>query len=288
MKFISLKPSIAVAAFAVSMMGCQDSSQPSSSEQAKNHLAPHYYSGPQEGECCTIIAHAGGAIDGNAYTNSQEAVLRNYAYGTRLFELDFDITSDGHWVAAHDWPNWKAQTGFAGPIPPALNDYKATLRTYKKVSWSIEGEYSPIDMAWLEAFLKDHPDAFIVTDMKELEKFPDFVNTILKSPNSAQFIFQAYSIEDIELIKSLSPEAKIILTMYRIGYPASLFTELKAKKDDLMAVTVPMSWAHIESVTTRLLETGIPIYLHGAPANINSRGLQADFAAKGISGFYLD
>jgi hypothetical protein len=76
--------------------------------------------------------------------------------------------------------------------------------------------------------------------------------------------------------------------MYRIGYPASLFTDLKTKKDDLIGVTVPMSWAYVESVTERLLEVGLPIYLHGAPANINSRGLQADFAAKGIAGFYLD
>lgn len=73
-------------------------------------LSPHYYSdnavGSQDTEnCCIVIAHAGGAIDGNSYSNSVEAVTRNYELGTRLFELDFELTSDGAWVDAHDWPN---------------------------------------------------------------------------------------------------------------------------------------------------------------------------------------
>lgn len=264
-------------------MGCQGSVSNDVTE-----LSPHYYASFQTQKCCTIIAHAGGAIDGNAYTNSREAIERNYSYGTRLFELDFDLTSDGHWVAAHDWPNWKIQTGFKGGLPPTHYDYMSTPRKYKKVSWSIEGEYNAVDMDWLNKFLERHSDAFIVTDMKELEEFSDFVDAILTSPQRDQFIFQAYSIEDVELIKSRAADAKIILTLYRIGYPAALFTSLKEKRSDLMGVTVPMSWANVESVTERLIEIGLPIFLHGAPANINSRGLHADFAAKGISGFYLD
>jgi len=266
------------------VVGCSGAS----SDIAEEGLKPHYYDDLQPQRCCTIIAHAGGAIDGNAYTNSREAIERNYVYGTRLFELDFDLTSDGHWVAAHDWPNWKIQTGYTGQLPPTRADFMSTLRKYKKISWSIEGEYNAVDMAWIDRFLKRHSDAFIVTDMKELEQFSDFVDAILNSPKRDQFIFQAYSIDDVELIKNRAPDAKIILTLYRIGYPAELFTNLKEKREDLMGVTVPMSWAYVDSVTERLLETGLPIYLHGAPANINSRGLHTDFAAKGISGFYLD
>jgi len=241
------------------VVGCSGAS----SDIAEDGLKPHYYDDLQPQRCCTIIAHAG-------------------------FELDFDLTSDGHWVAAHDWPNWKIQTGYTGQLPPTRADFMSTLRKYKKISWSIEGEYNAVDMAWIDRFLKRHSDAFIVTDMKELEQFSDFVDAILNSPKQDQFIFQAYSIDDVELIKNRAPDAKIILTLYRIGYPAELFTNLKEKREDLMGVTVPMSWAYVDSVTERLLETGLPIYLHGAPANINSRGLHADFAAKGISGFYLD
>jgi hypothetical protein len=34
--------------------------------------------------------------------------------------------------------------------------------------------------------------------------------------------------------------------------------------------------------------TGLPLYLHGGPASINSRALHMEFAQRGISGFYLD
>ena len=266
-------------------MGCVSERK---STDPTDGLAPHYFPMTQSKKCCTIIAHAGGAIDGNAYTNSREAIERNYLYGTRLFELDFDLTSDGHWVAAHDWPNWKIQTGYTGEMPPTHDESMSTSRKYKKVSWSIEGEYNAVDMAWIERFLKSHSDAFIVTDMKELELFPDFVDAILKSSQRDQIIFQAYSIDDVELIKARAAEAQIILTLYRIGYPAALFTSLEEKKSDLIGITLPMSWAYVDHVTERLLKTGLPIYLHGAPSNINSRALHADFAAKGISGFYLD
>jgi len=242
-------------ALALLLLGCSEASQ-----SGAEGLPPYYHADAQSKTCCTIIAHAGGAIDGNAYTNSREAIERNYAYGTRLFELDFDLTSDGHWVAAHDWPNWKMRTGYKGELPPSRDDYMATPRKYKKVSWSIEGEYNAVDMDWIDNFLESHSDAFIVTDMKELERFPDFVDVILKRPKRDQFIFQAYSMDDVELIKSRAPEAKIILTLYRIGYPAALFTSLKEKRHDLIGVTAPMSWAYVDSVTERLLETGLPIY----------------------------
>jgi len=237
---------LAFAGIALSVAAC---SGESGSVTQSDALAPFYYADTQPKTCCTIIAHAGGAIDGNAYTNSREAIERNYAQGTRLFELDFNLTSDGHWVAAHD---------------------------------------CAVDMTGLEAFLSQRDDAVIVTDMKELEKFSDFVDTILASSKAEQFIFQAYSIENIELIKSRAPDAKIILTLYRNGYSPAFFSRLNDKKQDLIGLSAPIRWANIDSVREQLLKSGLPVYLHGAPANINSRGLQADFAAKGISGFYLD
>ena len=276
---------LAFAAIALSVASCN---RESGSTAQSDALAPFYYADTQPKKCCTIIAHAGGAIDGNAYTNSREAIERNYAQGTRLFELDFNLTSDGHWVAAHDWSNWKNKTGFTGELPPTRDEFMSLPRTYKKASWSIEGEYSAIDMTGLEAFLSQHDDAVIVTDMKELEKFPDFVDTILASLKAEQLIFQAYSIENIELIKSRAPDAKIILTLYRNGYSPAFFSRLNDKTQDLIGLTAPIRWANIDSVREQLLKSGLPVYLHGAPANINSRGLQTDFAAKGISGFYLD
>jgi glycerophosphoryl diester phosphodiesterase len=260
----------------------------SNSELGSEQLKPHYYAHPVDQECCTVIAHAGGAIDGNSYSNSREAVELNYNYGTRLFELDFGLTSDGHWVAAHDWPNWKRRTEFAGEIPPDLSTFNDTTRKWRKSKKSVDFEYSAIDMRWLEAFLEQHPDAYIITDMKEIDKFTDFVDVILESPNRDQFVFQAYSIKHIEQIKERSENAKIILTLYRLGYAEATVAKMIEKKDDLIGITAPMDWALVEGIAERLVNTGLPIYLHGTPSNINSRSMHEDFAARGINGFYLD
>lgn len=277
-----------IGGFSISLGACNYSSESEKSELTSKRLAPHYYAHPVDKECCTVIAHAGGAIDGNSYSNSREAVELNYSYGTRLFEIDFGLTSDGHWVAAHDWPNWKRRSEFEGDIPPDLTTFNQTTRKWRKSKKSVDLEYSAIDMAWLESFLTQHPDAHIITDMKDIDKYSAFVDTILDSPNRDQFIFQAYSIEHINLIRSRSEDAKIILTLYRLGYAVSTVAKMVEKKDDLIGITAPMDWALVEGIAERLVETGLPIYLHGNPSNINSRSMHKDFAARGINGFYLD
>ncbi|MGB5985318.1 MAG: hypothetical protein WBG37_08430 [Desulfobacterales bacterium] len=271
------------------LAGCTpENPNPSESEAPRSLSDPTYYAEPVPGRCCTIIAHAGGAIDGNAYTNSIEAIERNYQLGTRIFEVDFDQTSDGHWVAVHHWPNWKKRTGYGGSLPPDLETFKSTRRVHKGEIWSIPSEYNSVTFPWLEAFLEARPDVSIVTDLKELDNFQRFVDAILASPSKAQFIFQAYSMRQIDSIKKQDPSARIILTLYRLGRPAGLYKELAARKERLYGVTVPMNWAFDAATLKGLLRSGVPIFLHGGPSNINSRALHSDFAAKGVSGFYLD
>ena len=45
------------------------------------------------------IAHAGGEILGNTYTNSLEALNNSYKNGFRYFELDMIVTADNYIVA---------------------------------------------------------------------------------------------------------------------------------------------------------------------------------------------
>ena len=150
--------------------------------------------------CCVVIAHAGGAIDGNAYTNSLEAITRNHEAGIRLFELDFLVTSDSRWVAAHDWPRWQEMTGYAGKIAPDLETFEDLPLHQKHTSWGIQAEYSPLSFEGLEDFLSDHPDAVIVTDLKTQYLFDGFVTRVLDSRYRDQFIFQAYTLEQIDIV----------------------------------------------------------------------------------------
>ena len=101
------------------------------------------------------IAHAGGAIDGITYTNSLEALDVSYSKGFKLFEIDITKTSDGHWVANHDWKSWKTKTNYKGPIPPTLEDFENHL---------IHNKYTPMNMDNINEWFKNHPDAILVTD----------------------------------------------------------------------------------------------------------------------------
>lgn len=109
-----------------------------------------------------FIAHAGGKIDGKAYTDSLEALNYSYKKGFRMFELDIIKTSDNVFVAAHDWKHWKNITNnqnFEG-IP--------TREEFKK--HKIYGKYTPMDINDINKWFREHKDAILVTDKVNLPK----------------------------------------------------------------------------------------------------------------------
>ncbi|MBT8190813.1 MAG: sulfatase-like hydrolase/transferase, partial [Bacteroidia bacterium] len=93
-----------------------------------------------------FIAHAGGEIDGHTYTNCLEAMDLAYEKGFRLFELDIIKTSDGQYVAGHDWEKWRYLTKYAGDIPVNL----ATFRKYKKLE-----QYTSMDMPMINQWFEN-------------------------------------------------------------------------------------------------------------------------------------
>lgn len=101
------------------------------------------------------IAHAGGEINGIKYTNSIEALNYSYQKGFRLFELDIVVTSDGEFVATHDWEYWKKEVNYQGTVPVTL----AEFRKHK-----IRGTYGTLDMDHINKWFAAHADAILVTD----------------------------------------------------------------------------------------------------------------------------
>lgn len=81
-----------------------------------------------------LIAHAGGGLPDRIYPNNVEALDRSYAHGLRIFEMDFHQLPFGMIRSGHDW--------FDVADPRS---------------------------AWMEdvlAWLRDHPDARLITDFK--------------------------------------------------------------------------------------------------------------------------
>jgi len=234
--------------------------------------------------CCLFIAHAGGGIDGNPYTNSEEAVRTNLAMGVRVFEIDFSPTRDGVWVGTHDWSIWRKQTGYTDSRSPSLAEFSAyPIET--KGTMNVPGSYTALTIPFLERIIGQHPGTTIVTDTKydALKLAAALKETRL----FGQIVPQAYSFEDVDAMRGLGYK-KIVLTIYRMSSkdPRRLVSRVAAMRGKIHALTVPMDYfaAH-----HRLLaNAGVPVYVHGAPSHINSRSLHHTFMRKGAAGFYLD
>jgi len=101
------------------------------------------------------IAHAGGEVNGVKSTNTKEALDQNYEKGFRLFELDIIETTDGKFVAAHDWNMWSRFTDYGGELPVSLAEFK---------KHKIYGKYNTLDMQGINSWFAAHPDAILITD----------------------------------------------------------------------------------------------------------------------------
>ena len=104
------------------------------------------------------IAHAGGEISGNTYTNSLEAMNNSYQNGFRYFELDLIVTSDNYIVASHDWPMWAKQTDYNGELPPTLEEFK---------KYKILNQFTALDYKDINKWFETHEDTYLITDKIE-------------------------------------------------------------------------------------------------------------------------
>jgi hypothetical protein len=103
---------------------------------------------------CNLIAHAGGGIDGQKYTNSLQAVENAIDNGHRMIELDLTKTSDGKIVAVHDWAMFNSFTSRNSDIPN-LNDFKKS---------KIYGKYDTLTIIDIARVFSNNQKLILVTD----------------------------------------------------------------------------------------------------------------------------
>jgi len=134
------------------------------------------------------IAHAGGGINSDIYTNSLEALNNSYKNGFRLFELDIRKTLDNRLVAVHDWQMWKDQVGFIEKRLPTLDEF----RGYKSK------KYTFLDMDMINKWFLTHKDAILVTD--KIDE-PDLIKK--RFVDSKRVMMELFSLDSIFLAKKL-------------------------------------------------------------------------------------
>ncbi len=222
-----------------------------------------------------IIAHAGGGLDGRRYLNSIEALDHNYALGHRVFELDFAWTSDRQLVAIHDWlASWQMLFPEADHLAPS--DYPEFLAA------RMLADQTQIDLLRLRVWLREHPDAWIVTDIHG-EPLAGLQHLKAKlGPRQKQLIPQMYHAHRYADIRALGYE-QIIFTLYASSLDTDSLLEF-IRGTPLFAVTLNPSRPDAERLIAELSREKIPVYVH----TFNALEDFASFRARGVHGLYSD
>ena len=177
----------------------------------------------------------------------------------------------------HDWGNWKKRIGVTVKTPPTLKRFERLDAKYADTH-----SFTP---ALLALWLKEHPDAMIVTDVKEdniramtwlSENYPELRDRL---------VVQIYALDEYDMIRSLGYD-NIILTMYRI--PWEEYHDIKTlcafiRDTRILAITMAAD-ENVRDVFEALVETGIPIYVH----TIDDPAEQTQWFADGAYGIYTN
>ncbi len=166
------------------------------------------------------ITHAFGALDGNTYTNSLEALTENYSNGIRLFECDLMFTADGELVACHDYDHRSISkySEFSEENPPTLEEF-LNIKVY--------GLYTTMTYEDVLLFMAEHEDMLLVTDTKysQGENYLKIINAIYETANELdciqaldRVIVQIYNQEMLENVKSIYDFDNYIFTLYQLSY----------------------------------------------------------------------
>ncbi|WP_149303206.1 PI-PLC domain-containing protein [Pareuzebyella sediminis] len=192
------------------------------------------------------IAHAGGEVNGVKSTNTRDALDQNYAKGFRLFELDIIKTSDGKFVAAHDWNMWARFTDYTGELPPTLNAFNKE---------KIYGDYMTLDMDGINQWFEAHPDATLVTD--KINEPIAFANAFVDKERLIMELFSVMAVEQatkngINAMISQEPFFDII---------GDKLNFLKINNVNYIALSRRTLSKHTE-LMLKLKEAGIKVYVY--------------------------
>ena len=153
-----------------------------------------------------LVAHAGGAIGGYAYSNALEALEASVAYGFTLIEIDFMPTADGEIVLTHVWQYAPNRIPGAGTHIMTHEEFMAS-RLFNR--------YTTMDLSMLITFLDQHPEVRIITDTKDgYDNYTALYAIAERYPNHRhRFIAQAYRFEHVPRIRALGFD-DVIVTLY--------------------------------------------------------------------------
>jgi len=170
------------------------------------------------------------------------------------------------------------------PDLPKPDSFQPPLEIF--LSLSMFSNFTQLSFDQLAEWLARHPDAYIVTDIKE----EDNVAALAYIKNSAnqydvrlgQIIPQVYKFSEYSEARDLGYQ-DIILTNYRAAYSDQEILEF-SKNHSLFAVTLPYQNILVTELGNRLSEANVFVYVH----TVNDTRLIRRLKDRGVRGFYTD
>lgn len=241
-----------------------------------------------------FISHAGGAIDGRAYTNSQESWEQLYEKGNRVVDADLAFTTDGILVLRHSWRDNLEQmnnsmdagydwTDRNGHIQHLM--YEAITMSYKEfIANPIHYKYTPMTCEDMIQFMKEYPELYVACDMKDdvETSYQYLVDMALKLEAEEildRIIVNVYSYDAYFTILNIYPFKNITMRQHYIS-PNNYYEMAKfCLENEIHVVNLSKCYIDDEGVEL-LLSKGIRVYV----ACVDYISDMKEYYKRGISG----
>jgi len=155
-----------------------------------------------------MIAHAGGAVSGDIYTNSKNALKRSLNKGLVKVEFDMGLTKNQTYVAVNDWVWWAERVNYDGILPPDDD----TFRQLK-----IDGKYESIFLKDIEEALAANEHLTIFID--KIENAEAFCKNNKYNERYVLEIFDANALDITQVCPTLRLIlSEVVLEEYKYDY----------------------------------------------------------------------
>ncbi|MEM6783472.1 MAG: glycerophosphodiester phosphodiesterase family protein [Bacteroidota bacterium] len=214
------------------------------------------------------VAHAGGGLDGQTYTNSMEALDQSIARGFVYIELDLLFTTDGYLVCLHDW-----------------NDLGGEALAYDQFRDAVEarGTFENCDLDRLGTWMTAHPQVYVVTDVKG-DNLAALAMMQARIPEATRRVIpQVYHPEAVAPVRERGFE-QVIWTLYRYDGTVDDVLAWADRFTGPFAITMSKPWARSD-LPRALAQRGIPTFVHTVNASDEAVAYRSEV---GITEVYTD
>jgi len=228
-----------------------------------------------------FIVHANGRLVEDDYifdgSCSEEAFDLWYNKGYRVFEIDFNFTSDGDLACIHHWDRQYAC--IITENQPLSSDEFMNCRIFYR--------YTPMNLKSVAEKLEKDPDLYFITDIKDdnvrgakliAERYPHLLD---------QFILQIYDYNQYSAINDLGFK-NIILTVYALpSYEMKADAETIAefsRQNKLFGIAFPYEFIEWKGYLDTLKTSGVPLFVH----TVNDSNQQKYYLDLGITAIFAD